>query len=79
LKSKGKTIEFGKIFINLTFMDNKDILLIILPFISAIIGAWITFFFTMKIKKNENIIKFREEKYANLLILLQGFIGNTTS
>ncbi|MFA4833555.1 MAG: hypothetical protein WC619_01755 [Patescibacteria group bacterium] len=60
-------------------MDIKDILLIIFPFISGVISAWITYLFTLRAKKNENILKFKEEKYANLLILLQGFVGNTTS
>lgn len=35
--------------------------------------------FCHKIKKNEAILKFKEEKYSNLLILLQGFVGKTTS
>lgn len=46
---------------------------------SAIIGGFVTYYFTSKSKKLEAIIKFREEKYSNLLILLQGFVGNTTS
>ncbi len=29
--------------------------------------------------KLEALIKFREEKYSNLLILLQGFVGNTAN
>jgi len=60
-------------------MDTKDILLIIFPFVSGVISAWITYLFTMKAKKNENMLKFKEEKYANLLIHLQGFVGKTTS
>jgi hypothetical protein len=34
---------------------------------------------TIRTIKNEAAIKFKEEKYANLLVLLQGFVGNTTS
>ena len=60
-------------------MEIKDILLIIFPFISGVVSAWITYFFTLKSKKNEVMLKFKEEKYANLLTLLQGFVGNTTS
>jgi hypothetical protein len=60
-------------------METKDILLIIFPFISGVISAWITYLFTIKIKKSENMLKFKEEKYANLLIHLQGFVGKTTS
>lgn len=36
-------------------------------------------FFRHKIKKERSHIKFKEEKYSNLLILLQGFVGKTTS
>ncbi len=60
-------------------MDTKDILLIIFPFIAGVISAWVTYLFTLKAKKSENILKFKEEKYANLLIHLQGFVGETTS
>jgi hypothetical protein len=60
-------------------MATKDILLIILPFISGVISAWVTYLFSNKARKTENITKFKEEKYANLLIHLQGFIGTTTS
>jgi hypothetical protein len=60
-------------------METKDILLIIFPFISGVISAWITYLFTIRIKKSENMLKFKEEKYANLLIHLQGFVGKTIS
>ena len=60
-------------------METKDILLIIFPFISGVISAWITYFFTIRVKKSENMLKFKEEKYANLLIHLQGFVGKTKS
>ncbi|MEF2175360.1 MAG: hypothetical protein V3575_02715 [Candidatus Absconditabacteria bacterium] len=60
-------------------METKDILLIIFPFISGVISAWITFLFTIKIKKSEIMLKFKEEKYTNLLIHLQGFVGRTNS
>jgi DNA-directed RNA polymerase subunit E'/Rpb7 len=39
----------------------------------------VSYYFTSTSKKLEAILKFREEKYSNLLILLQGFVGNTTS
>ena len=56
-------------------MEIKDILLIALP----IASSYLTYFFTSKAKKNEAIIKFKEEKYSNLIIALQGFTGNTVS
>ncbi|MFA5084195.1 MAG: hypothetical protein WC475_02330 [Candidatus Paceibacterota bacterium] len=60
-------------------MDIKTILLILIPIITAVLGSYLTYYFTIKSKKSEAILKFKEEKYSNLLILLQGFIGRTTS
>ena len=60
-------------------MENNLIVLILLPIISAVVGSYLTYYFTSKSKKNEAILKFKEEKYSNLLILLQGFVGRTTS
>lgn len=52
---------------------------IIIPFLSAAFGGYISFYFASKSKKDEAIIKFREEKYSNLLILLKGFVGDTAN
>jgi hypothetical protein len=52
---------------------------IIIPFLSAVFGGYITFYFASKSKKEEAIVKFREEKYSNLLILLKGFVGETAN
>ncbi len=60
-------------------MDIKTILLILIPVITAVLGSYLTYYFTIKSKKSEAILKFKEEKYSNLLILLQGFVGKTTS
>jgi len=60
-------------------MDIKDILLITLPILSAIIGSYLTYFLTNKSKQQEAIIRFKEEKYTNLIISLQGFLGKTAS
>ncbi|NJD78601.1 MAG: hypothetical protein FIB08_16155 [Candidatus Methanoperedens sp.] len=60
-------------------METKDAFLVILPIIAALIGSYFTYYFTIKSKKSEAILKFKEEKYANLLILLQGFVGTTVS
>jgi hypothetical protein len=58
-------------------MSTKDILIIVLPIISALGGSYLTYYLTQRSKRNEAILKFKEEKYANLLILLQGFVGLT--
>jgi hypothetical protein len=60
-------------------MEINTLLLIVIPILTAIISVSLTFYFTNRLKKNEAILKFKEEKYSNLLILLQGFVGNTTS
>ncbi len=60
-------------------MKIETILLILFPIITAILGSYLTYYFTIKSKKSEAILKFKEEKYSNLLILLQGFVGRTTS
>lgn len=60
-------------------MELKTILLIILPFIAAIASSYLTYIFTIKSKQHEAMIQFKEEKYSNLIIALQGFIGSTVS
>jgi len=60
-------------------MGIKDVLLIVVPILSGIFGSYLTYYFTVKSKRNEAIFKFKEEKYTKLLILLKGFVGNTTS
>ena len=60
-------------------METKIILLIILPIVTAILSSYLTYYFAIKSKKNETITKFKEEKYSNLIIALQGFIGSTVS
>lgn len=60
-------------------MENIFLTILILPILTAIIGSYLTYYFTNKSKKSKAILKFKEEKYSNLLILLQGFVGKTIS
>src|SRR5947209_1653416 len=60
-------------------MNTKDVLLIILPVMIGILSSYLTYFFTMRSNREQAILKFKEEKYTNLLLLLQGFIGQTVS
>ena len=60
-------------------MQTETILLIIIPVLTAIISSYLTYYFAMKSKRTEAILKFKEEKYSNLLVLLQGFVGRTAS
>lgn len=56
-------------------MEVKDVLLVLFPIIAGIISSYLTYYFTIKSMKSKAILKFKEEKYANLLVLLQGFVG----
>jgi len=60
-------------------MDTKTLLLVLFPVITAIISSYLTYYFAIKSKKDEAILRFKEEKYSNLLILMQGFVGVTAS
>jgi hypothetical protein len=60
-------------------MQIKDVLIVILPIITGILGSYLTYYFTIRSKKHESIQKFKEEKYSNLILLLQGFVGTTVS
>jgi len=42
-----------------------------------VLGCNISYYFASKSEKQEAIIKFREEKYSNVIIFLQDIIGNT--
>lgn len=60
-------------------MDTQTTLLILLPIVTAILSSYLTFYFAMRSKRTEAMIKFKEEKYSNLVVALQGFIGTTAS
>lgn len=60
-------------------MEAKDISVIIVPLISAGLSSFLTYSFAVKSKKQEDIRKYKEEKYSNLIILLQAFVGNTAN
>jgi len=57
----------------------KDWLLAIVPLVSAALGAFVTYLFTARAQRDESILRFQEEKYARLLVKLQGFVGVTSS
>lgn len=52
---------------------------LLLTITTATMTSILTYHFTNKAKKAEAMMKFREEKYAKLLVLLEGFVGNTVS
>jgi hypothetical protein len=51
----------------------------LVPVVSAAVGAFLGYLFTTRARRDESIARFKEEKYAKLLVKLQGFIGVTTS
>ena len=57
----------------------KEWLVAVVPLLSAALGAFLAYLFTSRAKRDESIIHFKEEKYAKLLVNLQGFVGTTTS
>jgi hypothetical protein len=57
----------------------KEWLIALIPLVSAAVGAMLAYLFTSRAKRDESIIRFKEEKYTNLLIKLQGFVGKTAS
>jgi hypothetical protein len=57
----------------------KEWLSPLVPLVSAAIGAFLTYLFTARANRRESILRFKEEKYARLLVKLQGFVGVTSS
>ena len=57
----------------------KELLISLVPLTSAAIGAFLAYLFSSRAKRDESIVRFKEEKYARLLVMLQGFVGATTS
>lgn len=57
----------------------KEWLIALVPLISAAMVAVMAYLFSSRSKRDESIIRFKEEKYAKLLVKLQGFVGTTTS
>ncbi len=60
-------------------MNLKVIFLFVGPVLAGLASSYLTYYFTIQSKRKGSILKFKEEKYSNFLILLQGFVGNTTS
>jgi hypothetical protein len=50
---------------------------VIIPILTAVIGSYLTYYFTSSSKRHEAIIEYKEEKYSKLLLKLQGFVGIT--
>ena len=57
----------------------KEWLNALAPLIGIALGAFLGFLFTSRAKRDEAMLRFKEEKYAKLLVKLQGFVGSTTS
>jgi hypothetical protein len=57
----------------------NNIASVLIPVLTAIIGSYLTFYFTSRSKKFEAITRYKEEKYSKLLLKLQGFVGTTAN
>ena len=51
----------------------------LVPLASAALGAFLVYLFTSRARREESMLRFKEEKYSKLLIKLQGFVGSTSS
>lgn len=51
----------------------------LLSLLSAAASAFLAYIFTSRATREEAVLKFKQEKYAKLLVKLQGFVGTTTS
>jgi len=60
-------------------MDMNESIIAAVPLLSVAVGAFLGYIFTSRARRDESIARFKEEKYAKLLVKLQGFVGNTTS
>jgi hypothetical protein len=60
-------------------MNVSPYLIAVIPVLSAALGAFLTYLFASRMKRDEAIAHFKEEKYAKLLVKMQGFVGETTS
>jgi len=52
---------------------------LLISLVAGVVGSYLTYYFTNKSKRNEAIIKYKEEKYSKLLLKLQGFVGVTAN
>ena len=57
----------------------NQMIIALLSLLSAAVSAFLAYVFTSRATRAEAILRFKEEKYAKLLVKLQGFIGTTTS
>ncbi|MFT6218565.1 MAG: hypothetical protein ACJA2Y_001427 [Cycloclasticus pugetii] len=57
----------------------EEVSKLLVPILAGVLGSYLTYFFTLKSKRQEAIVKFKEEKYKSLLIKIQGFVGNTAN
>ncbi|MEQ9168889.1 MAG: hypothetical protein RLO12_21705 [Fulvivirga sp.] len=60
-------------------MIDKNILLVLLPILAGLLGSYLTYYWTLRSKRIEAIQKFKEEKYSNLILHLQGFTGSNAT
>ena len=60
-------------------MDFQPLLIILLSIIAGLTSSYLTYFYSQKSKKQQAILKFKEEKYGNMVILLQAFFDYAKS
>jgi hypothetical protein len=58
---------------------NITIVTIILPIIAGLVGSYLTYYFTLKSKRMEAMMAFKEKSYESLLLKAQVFFGESNS
>lgn len=57
----------------------SEVTIVLLPIVTAMLSAWLAYYFAVRARLSESSVRFKEEKYARLLLKLQGFVGVTKS
>lgn len=52
---------------------------ILFPIISALLASYLTYYWSKKSRIDEAILRYKEEKYGNLLVSIQGFVIGAVS
>ena len=55
------------------------IISLLIPVFTLLLGAFLTYYFTIKTKRKELAYKHKEDQYSKLLLKLQGFVGSTAN
>ena len=58
-------------------METKDILLFVVPILTSLISGFVAYKFSVYKIQAETILKYKEEKYSNIVSALSGFVSGS--